>query len=68
MDGPTEIRERQISYDITFAECKKMIQMNLFTKQSRVMDIENKLMVMGGGATWHIHITIYKTDKQGPTI
>ena len=51
MDGPTEIRERQISYDITFAECKKMIQMNLFTKQSRVMDIENKLMVMGGGAT-----------------
>ena len=49
MDGPIGVRERQISYDITFAECRKMIQMNLFTKQSRVTDVENKLMVMGRG-------------------
>ena len=26
-------RERQISYGITYVESKKMIQMNLFTKQ-----------------------------------
>ena len=30
----TEVRQRQISYDITYmGNLKKMIQMNLFTKQ-----------------------------------
>ena len=28
-------RERQISYDITYEESKKMIQMNLFTQQKQ---------------------------------
>ena len=36
----SEVRQRQISYDI-YVESKKMIQMNLFTKQNRGTDIEN---------------------------
>ena len=41
--------ERQISYDITYRwTLKIMIQMNLFTEQNRLTDIENKLMVTKG--------------------
>ena len=43
MDGPRDYhtkwnksdRERQISYDIIYVESKKMIQMNLLTKQKQ---------------------------------
>ena len=51
--------------------------MNLFTKQNRFTDIENKFMVIKGKRGWkdklgvwdqQIQTTIYKTDKQqGPT-
>ena len=41
-------RQRQISYDITYMwNLKKMIQMNLFTKQKQT-HIENKLTVTKG--------------------
>ena len=31
----SEVSQRQISYDITYVESKKMIQMNLCTKQKQ---------------------------------
>ena len=44
-----EVKERQISYDITYRwTLKIMIQMNLFTKQNRLTDIENQIMVTKG--------------------
>ena len=44
-------RERQISYDIAFMlNLKKSVQINLFTKNEIVTDIENKLVVIWGGA------------------
>ena len=44
-----EVKERQISYDITYRwTLKIMIQMNLFTKQNRVTDIENQLWLPKG--------------------
>ena len=40
-----------------------MVQMNLFTKQNRVTDVENKLMVTRGkswgGINWEIGIYTY---------
>ena len=55
MDGPRDShiswsksdKERQISYDIAYKWNlkKKMIQMKLYTKQKKITDIENKLMV-----------------------
>ena len=51
--------------------------MNLFTNRSRLIDIKNKLMVTKGETLWgginqelgiHIHTTIYKIGKQGPTV
>ena len=56
MDGPGDYhtkwskseRERQISYDITYMQnLKKMIQMNLFTKQT-LTGLENEFMITGG--------------------
>ena len=56
-DGPRDCHtewsksdtERQISYDIAYmCNLKKKVQMNLFTKQSIVTDVENKLMVTMG--------------------
>ena len=47
----SEVRQRQVSYDITYMWnlfLKKMVQINLFTKQ-RVTHVENKLIVTGGG-------------------
>ena len=45
---------KQISQDTTYIwNLKNMIQMNLFTKQNRLTDIENKLMVYEGLAKWH---------------
>ena len=50
----------------------KMVQMNLFAKQNRVTDVENKLIVTkwGEGVGWigrlglmYIYITINKTDN-----
>ena len=41
-----KLRERQISYDITYGQnLKKMIHINLFTKQKRLINFENKLLV-----------------------
>ena len=38
-------RERQISYEITYMwNLKKMIEMNLFTTQKQIKNIENKLL------------------------
>ena len=43
-------RETQISYDIAFMlNLKKSVQINLFTKNEIVTDIENKLVVIWGG-------------------
>ena len=46
----SEVRQRQISYEITYMWnlFKKMVQINLFTKQI-VTHVENKLIVTGGG-------------------
>ena len=46
----SEVRQRQISYEITYMWnlFKKMVQINLFTKQI-VTHEENKLIVTGGG-------------------
>ena len=39
-------RERQISYEITYMwNLEKMIEMNLFTTQKQIKNIENKLIV-----------------------
>ena len=40
-------RKRQIPYHL-YVEPKNMIQMNLFTKQKRLPDMENKHMVTKG--------------------
>ena len=40
-----KLRERQI-YDITYVQSlKKMIHINLFTKEKRLIDFEGKLLV-----------------------
>ena len=50
----------------------KMVQMNYLQNTSRVIDVENKLMVTkrerrgrdkSGGWTQHIHTTMYKIDN-----
>ena len=54
--GPSNIynesdSEKQILYDTayhSYVESKKLIQMNLFTKQKQPTDIENKAMVTKG--------------------
>ena len=41
--------KRQISYDIAYLRnLKQMMQVNLFTKQNRFTDLENKLMATRG--------------------
>ena len=42
-------RKTKIIWYHLYVESKKRIQTNLFTKQNRVTDIENKAMVWGGG-------------------
>ena len=45
----SQVRERQISYGITYMwNLKKIVQMNLFTKQ-RVTDVENLWLPRGQG-------------------
>ena len=89
MDGPGDYhtkwsksdRERQISYDIAYMWNikKKMIQMNLLTKQKQTHRLRKRIYGYQGGRVgwrdrlgvwdWHIHTTIYKIDKQqGPTV
>ena len=38
------LKQRQISYDITYMLSKKLIEMNLFTYRNRLTDVENKSM------------------------
>ena len=68
-------RERQISYDITYMwNLKKMVQMNLFTKQKQTHKHGKQAYGYQRGKVgrdklgvwdWHIHITVYKiTDKE----
>ena len=57
-------RERKILYDITYMKSKRIIQVNLFTKQKQTTDIENKLMVTqrergGGGINQEYGINRY---------
>ena len=72
-------RQRQISYDITYMENlkKKITQMNIFTKQRRLTDFKTNLLLLEamrevtgnfGVWDWHIHIAVFKTDNQGPTV
>ena len=45
--------EKDISYDIAYMwNLKKMVQINLFTKQNWVTDTENKLIVTMEGKEW----------------
>ena len=37
---------------MTYVESKEIIQMNLFTKQNILTDVENKLMVTKGEGIW----------------
>ena len=75
-------RERQISYAITYLwNLKKMIQMNLFTKQKQIHRHRKQTYVYQKGkgtgvgrdklGIWdeHKHTTMYKVGKQqGPTV
>ena len=49
-------------------ESKKMIQMNLFTKQKQMHRPQNKLMVTKGERwrvwDWHKHTIVYGMDAQ----
>ena len=66
-------RERQISYDIAYMwNLKKMVQMNLFTKQKYSHRCRKQTYVYQGGKGgrdklgdwyWHVHTTIYKIDN-----
>ena len=58
---------------------KQIIQMNLFTKQKKIHNLENKLMISRVGRrkgrsrlgvwSWHVHTAIFKVDnQQGPTV
>ena len=61
----SEVRERQISYDITYMQnLKKMIQMNLFTKQKQTHRLRKQTYgyqrgKIGGGINWEFGIDIY---------
>ena len=88
MDGPGDChtewsksdRERQVSYDIAYMwNLKKMIQMNIFTKQKQTHRLREwtygyQWGRMGGRDRlevwdWHVHTAIFKTDnQQGPTV
>ena len=37
---------------MTYVESKEIIQMNLFTKQNILTDVENKFMVTKGEGIW----------------
>ena len=85
MDGPGDYhtewseseRGRQISYDTTYMQNlkKKIIQMNLFTKQKQTHSLREQTYGyqgkrMGGRDklgvwNWHIHTATFKIDKQG---
>ena len=72
--------QRQVSYDIAYMQNqKKMIQMNLFTKQEQTHRLRewtygykevrvgrrDRLRVWD----WHVYTAIFKIDnQQGPTI
>ena len=66
-------RERQISYDITYMwNLKKMVQVNLFTKQKLSHRYRKQTYGYQGGKggrdnlgywDWHIHTIIYKIDN-----
>ena len=79
MEGKSD-GKRQISYDITYMwNLKKMIQMNLITKQKQTHRHREQTYgyqrgQQGAGGdkvgVWdeHIHTTVNKIDKQGPTV
>ena len=43
------LSERQLSYDIAYIDSKRLIQMNLFTTQNSLTDVENKTKGEKGG-------------------
>ena len=47
-----EVRERQISYDITYMWNNKMIQMNLFTKQKQAHKHRKQIYGYQRGKGW----------------
>ena len=53
-------RERQISYIVYMRRLNKTVQMNLFTKQNTVTDVENKhdcgVMQKKGGINWRLRL------------
>ena len=58
------LSERQLSYDIAYIESKRLIQMNLFTKQNSLTDVENKTKGEKRGGInceigMNIHILLY---------
>ena len=68
MDGPRDYntkwsksdKERQTSYDIAYMwTLKKWYKWTYLQNRNRVTDVENKLMVRGGGINWEIGIDIY---------
>ena len=76
-----EERERWV-YDMAYIQnLEKVIQKNLFKSRSRLIALENKLIITKGEIhergvnwefgidNWHIHTSIFKTDnQQGPTV
>ena len=59
MDGPTEIRERQISYDITFAECKKNDTNELIYKTKQSHGYRRQTYGYGLGGQLDIYTLLY---------
>ena len=77
----SEVRERQISYDITYMwnlKKKKWYKWTYLQNRNRVTDIRTNLLLLKekgegrdelGDWDWHIHSAIYKTDnQQEPTV
>ena len=71
-------RERQISHDISYMQNlkkKKWYKWTYLQNRNILTDLENELMVTGGGRDrlgvwdWHVHTAIFKIDdQQGPTV
>ena len=69
-------KEMQVSYGITYEESKKMVQMNLFTKQIyrfKEWTYGYQGRRVGSGILrvwdWHVHTDIFKTNnQQRPTV
>ena len=72
----SEVRKRQTLYDITYVESKKIIEMNLFTKQKQIYRQKDifvffKPVVTKGGKGINLEYGINRYTvlyiKQGPT-